>query len=182
MSSASERVASRLKIDLDAAEALLAASDGDEDTAVAVYVGYNDGDIVEGDIGIEGIAQREEGKRLVAANSVLAPFLEASGALVLDGGLATELEAKGANIKDDLWSARLLQDGGCHTRLSTAAFDCLFAVPLLCLLAQIPTSYGKFTSTTSRAAPTWESPQAIRRPGRAYPLGSVTLPTSAVAS
>jgi hypothetical protein len=134
MSSASERVASRLKIDLDAAEALLAASDGDEDTAVAVYVGYNDGDIVEGDIGIEGIAQREEGKRLFAANSVLAPFLEASGALVLDGGLATELEAKGANIKDDLWSARLLQDGGCYTRLSTAAFDayllCRYCVSL----------------------------------------------------
>src|SRR6188508_340980 len=30
------------------------------------------------------------------------------GALVLDGGLATELERRGADLRDRLWSARLL--------------------------------------------------------------------------
>ncbi len=38
----------------------------------------------------------------------LHPFLDRQGVLILDGGLATELEARGASLADDLWSARLL--------------------------------------------------------------------------
>jgi homocysteine S-methyltransferase len=38
------------------------------------------------------------------------PFIDRSGAVILDGGLATELECHGANIDDPLWSARLLLD------------------------------------------------------------------------
>lgn len=34
----------------------------------------------------------------------------AGGALISDGGLATELEARGNDLSDDLWSARLLAD------------------------------------------------------------------------
>jgi len=34
----------------------------------------------------------------------------ASGLVVLDGGLATEIEAHGHDLRDDLWSARLLRD------------------------------------------------------------------------
>ncbi|MHC4818560.1 MAG: homocysteine S-methyltransferase [Planctomycetota bacterium] len=40
----------------------------------------------------------------------LAPLLDRQGVVVLDGGLATELEARGFDLKDELWSARLLQD------------------------------------------------------------------------
>jgi homocysteine S-methyltransferase len=40
----------------------------------------------------------------------LQPFLDRYGAFILDGGLATELEARGADLNDDLWSARLLLD------------------------------------------------------------------------
>ena len=36
------------------------------------------------------------------------PFLEKQGVLILDGGLATQLEARGADLHDPLWSARLL--------------------------------------------------------------------------
>jgi homocysteine S-methyltransferase len=36
--------------------------------------------------------------------------LDAGEALLLDGGLATELEAQGADLSDRLWSARLLAD------------------------------------------------------------------------
>lgn len=43
------------------------------------------------------------------ANPIL-PFLQKQGALILDGGLATELERKGYNLGDALWSARLLAD------------------------------------------------------------------------
>lgn len=43
------------------------------------------------------------------ANPIL-PFVQKYGAFVLDGGLATELEASGADLSDELWSARLLRD------------------------------------------------------------------------
>lgn len=36
------------------------------------------------------------------------PFLKELGALILDGGLASELEARGHDLADELWSARLL--------------------------------------------------------------------------
>lgn len=38
------------------------------------------------------------------------PFLERQDVLILDGGLATELEHRGADLDDPLWSARLLLD------------------------------------------------------------------------
>jgi homocysteine S-methyltransferase len=38
------------------------------------------------------------------------PFLERQGVVVLDGGLATELEKRGCDLDDELWSARLLRD------------------------------------------------------------------------
>jgi homocysteine S-methyltransferase len=41
---------------------------------------------------------------------VLSPFLERRGAAVLDGGLATELERRGLDLADPLWSARALLD------------------------------------------------------------------------
>ena len=44
----------------------------------------------------------------MSRNPVLEPFLKEQGVLVLDGGLATELEKRGADLSDDLWSARLL--------------------------------------------------------------------------
>lgn len=43
------------------------------------------------------------------ANPIL-PFLQRQGALILDGGLATELERHGHDLSDELWSARLLAD------------------------------------------------------------------------
>src|SRR5262249_56067138 len=38
----------------------------------------------------------------------LTPFLEKHQVVVLDGALATELERRGANLRDPLWSAKLL--------------------------------------------------------------------------
>jgi homocysteine S-methyltransferase len=38
------------------------------------------------------------------------PFIDPDGVTILDGGLATALEAAGADLSDDLWSARLLLD------------------------------------------------------------------------
>lgn len=38
----------------------------------------------------------------------IAPFLEQRGVVILDGALATELERRGADLRDPLWSAKLL--------------------------------------------------------------------------
>jgi homocysteine S-methyltransferase len=40
----------------------------------------------------------------------LQPFLERSGVVILDGGLATELERRGADLRDPLWSAKMLAE------------------------------------------------------------------------
>jgi homocysteine S-methyltransferase len=40
----------------------------------------------------------------------LQPFLDQAGVVILDGALATELERRGANLDDPLWSAKLLLD------------------------------------------------------------------------
>jgi homocysteine S-methyltransferase len=40
----------------------------------------------------------------------ITPFLQKQGTLILDGGLATELERQGHDLSDSLWSARLLAD------------------------------------------------------------------------
>jgi homocysteine S-methyltransferase len=60
----------------------------------------------------------------------LAPLLERRGVLILDGGLATELEARGHDLDDALWSARLLLDGpeeieSVHRSYVEAGSDCL---------------------------------------------------------
>ncbi len=59
----------------------------------------------------------------------LQPFLDFQDALILDGGLATELEAWGYDISDELWSARLLIDDPdvirrVHTAFYAAGADC----------------------------------------------------------
>ena len=44
------------------------------------------------------------------------------GVLVADGGLATELEARGNDLSDSLWSARLLMDAPDQIRDAHLAF------------------------------------------------------------
>jgi homocysteine S-methyltransferase len=46
--------------------------------------------------------------RIASTPPLLAPYLEQSGVVILDGALATELERRGADLHDPLWSARLL--------------------------------------------------------------------------
>ena len=42
------------------------------------------------------------------AMNPLTPFLEGDGVVILDGALATELERHGADLRDPLWSAKIL--------------------------------------------------------------------------
>ena len=60
----------------------------------------------------------------------LALFLEAQGLMILDGGLATELEAKGCDLSDELWSAGLLMNRpdlirDVHLEYLQAGADCI---------------------------------------------------------
>lgn len=62
--------------------------------------------------------------------SPLAPFLATQGAVVLDGGLATALEARGHDLDDPLWSARVLLDDpeevrAVHEAYLRAGADCV---------------------------------------------------------
>jgi homocysteine S-methyltransferase len=62
----------------------------------------------------------------------LLPFLQTYGMLILDGGLATELEARGHDLSDELWSARLLIDDPeairqVHRDYLEAGADCIIS-------------------------------------------------------
>jgi homocysteine S-methyltransferase len=52
------------------------------------------------------------------------PILERHGSVILDGGLGTELEARGADLRDPLWSAKVLvEDPGRIREVHAAYFD-----------------------------------------------------------
>lgn len=63
-------------------------------------------------------------------NNKVTPILDHQGVVILDGGLASELEARGANLSDELWSARLLTDDPdllvkVHLAFLEAGADCI---------------------------------------------------------
>ncbi len=62
--------------------------------------------------------------------SPIDPIIRARGVVVLDGGLATELERRGHDLDHPLWSARLLQSKpeairDVHLSYLEAGADCL---------------------------------------------------------
>src|SRR3712207_2541306 len=58
---------------------------------------------------------------MIVAMPSLADAL-ATGPVLLDGGLSTELEARGADVSSALWSARLLRDDPAAIVAAHAAF------------------------------------------------------------
>lgn len=61
---------------------------------------------------------------------VLRPFITQNNALILDGGLATQLEARGCDLNDPLWSAKLLLENPdiirqVHADYLWAGADCI---------------------------------------------------------
>jgi len=87
----------------------------------------------EGREGDDKTRQQQRGK--VTATTItnpLQPFLDGQGYLVLDGGLATELEARGSDINDDLWSAKVLLEDpelirSVHHDYLAAGADCIMS-------------------------------------------------------
>jgi homocysteine S-methyltransferase len=68
----------------------------------------------------------------------VASALRIAPRLVVDGGLATQLEALGANLSGDLWSARLLQEN--PVLIQRAHADFLAAGADVCITASYQTS------------------------------------------
>jgi homocysteine S-methyltransferase len=63
-------------------------------------------------------------------SEALEPFLRSGGSLILDGGLATELERAGYDLAHPLWSALLLREqpeaiAGVHRAYLEAGADCI---------------------------------------------------------
>lgn len=68
----------------------------------------------------------------MSKSNPITPFLEQNGVLVIDGGLATELENRGFDLSDQLWSARLLLDNPkaiyqVHRDYLEAGADCIIS-------------------------------------------------------
>lgn len=64
------------------------------------------------------------------ATNPLTPFLDRQGFVVLDGGLATELERRGCDLRDELWSAKVLMEQpgiiqDVHRDFLEAGSDCI---------------------------------------------------------
>lgn len=84
----------------------------------------------------------------MSQNNPLTALLEKQPFVVLDGAMATELEARGCNLADSLWSAKVLMEN-----------------PEL--IRDVHLDYY-------RAGHRWRSPPAIRRHPQALPLAGWT--------
>ena len=78
----------------------------------------------------------------------------ASGVVVLDGGLATELEAQGNDLRDSLWSARLLRDDPAAVIAAHRAY--FSAGAEVAITASYHASYGGFSRAGFTEAETTE--------------------------
>ena len=78
----------------------------------------------------------------------------ASGVVVLDGGLATELEAQGNDLRDSLWSARLLRDDPAAVVAAHRAY--FSAGAEVAITASYHASYGGFSRAGFTEAETTE--------------------------
>lgn len=72
----------------------------------------------------------EKGKGMHIMADLIRTYLERQKYLIIDGALGTELERRGCNLDDPLWSARLLADNpdmiaAVHTDYLQAGADCL---------------------------------------------------------
>ena len=83
---------------------------------------------------------------------------DAAGVVVLDGGLATALEARGHDLSDDLWSARLLLDEPAEIEAVHRAFFAAGAV-----VATTASYQASFDGFTSRGLSRTESVGLLRR-------------------
>jgi len=86
------------------------------------------------------------------------PFLEQSGVVIVDGGLATELERRGADLHDPLWSAKLLLENPELIRQVHADYFLAGAD-----VATTSSYQATFTGLTRRGLDAGQAADALRR-------------------
>jgi homocysteine S-methyltransferase len=116
-------------------------------------------------------------------------FLDQQGLLILDGGLATELEARGHDLHDDLWSARLLLAEPdairqLHADYLAAGADCLITASYQATIAgfrqrglnraEAEALLQRSVSLALAARETFWAVEA-NRPGRSRPLVAASI-------
>jgi homocysteine S-methyltransferase len=124
----------------------------------------------------------------VVPTDPIAPILQRFGVVVLDGGLGTELEARGADLRDPLWSAKvLLEDPGLIREVHTAYFE---AGADVAISASFQASFQGFAARgfdrdtaegllrrsvelAQEARAAWW--HAAERPGRPFPLVAASV-------
>ncbi|HEX5138514.1 MAG TPA: homocysteine S-methyltransferase [Planctomycetota bacterium] len=84
-------------------------------------------------------------------------LLAEQGVVVLDGGLATELEATGHDLSDELWSARLLRDDpdairAVHRAYVEAGADCVITASYQATLERLPADALRLSVRLAREA------------------------------
>lgn len=84
-------------------------------------------------------------------------LLDRQGVVVLDGGLATELEAMGNDLSDELWSARLLRDDpdairAVHRAYVGAGADCVITASYQATLERLPAELFRLSVALARDA------------------------------
>ncbi len=84
-------------------------------------------------------------------------LLGEQGVVVLDGGLATELEARGCDLSDELWSARLLRDDpdairAVHRAYVEAGADCVISASYQATLERLPAEALRLSVRLAREA------------------------------
>ena len=97
---------------------------------------------------------------MVRARPLAAPFapiLERQGFVLLDGGLATEFEARGHDLRDELWSARLLRDApaeirAVHGSYVAAGADCVTSATYQATLGPLGPEHFRLSVALAREA------------------------------
>jgi hypothetical protein len=109
MAASAEALARMLQIDTDAAAALLAAADGDPETAVAIHVGYNGGALPDGvDLGALTMAEGEKRARADDPEALRAAAADAAGGIAIQGAGVDMLELGTEGATGSLWLGSLL--------------------------------------------------------------------------
>ena len=121
--------------------------------------------------------------------SPFAPFLAQQGFVLLDGGLATALEARGHELDDPLWSARVLLESpeavrAVHRAYLEAGADCIATVTYQATFqgfqarglsdGEAEAAFGLAVRLAVEARDDfWSEPE--RRPGRIRPLVAASV-------
>lgn len=113
-------------------------------------------------------SQRHANASHLSSSNPLLPWLERQGFVMLDGGLATALEARGHRLDDALWSARLLRDA--PEEIAAVHLDFLRAGADVIITASYQASFEGF------AAAGWSETESLALMER-----SITVAQDAVA-